>query len=164
MLLLDPGVVIGSQWRQRAFRGSSIGQVAERRHAQFHLRHLDGLRLLDVGRRNPTGEDEAAGSVGQLPVRRNPVAGCVFGRIGVMQIRDALIGIVARAPARIGPRDERHCAAHLQPSLKRERLVARSLGCRGSVIHQEHRHGARPRSDPVRKALSVHRMGDHVEN
>ena len=128
VLLLDPGVVTGSQRRQRPFRGGSVGQVAERRHAEFHPRHLDGLRLLDMGRWNPTGENEVAGSVGQLPVRRNPVAGCVFGGIGVMQIRDALIGIVARAPARIGPRDERRWAGHLQLGLKGERLVANGLG------------------------------------
>ena len=60
----------------------------------------------------------------QLPVRSHAVAGRVLGRVGVMQIRHAFIGIVPGHPAWVGPRDKRNPAPHLQLGLKGERLVA----------------------------------------
>ena len=163
VLLVDPGPVTRRQRRQRAFGGETVGEVAERRHRQLDTRHLHGLRRLHVGRGNPRGAQRPAGAIRQLPVRGHAVAGCILRRVGVVQVRHALVRIVAGHPARVGPRHERHRAPHVQLGLKGECLVTGALGRRRPFVHKEHRHGASPRRNPVRKARGGHRTGDRVE-
>ena len=51
------------------------------------------------------------------------MAGGVLGGVGVVQVRDALVPIVARDLARVGTRDEGDRAPYFDLGLKGERLV-----------------------------------------
>ena len=164
VLLVDPGTVAGHQRRQRTFGGTAIGELAERGHGKLDARHLLGSCHLYFGLGNPSGAEQTAGAVYELPVRGNAVTRRVLGSVGVVEICHALVGIVARHPTRIGARHERNRAPYLQRRLEGEPLVAGGVGCGGPSVHQEQRHGPRPRRNPARERRSAHRPSDQVED
>ena len=81
-----------------------------------------------------------------------------------MEIRHAFVGIVAGHATRVGTRHERNGAPHLQLGLEGERLVAGGVGRGGPPVHQEQRHGSRPRRNPARKRRSAQWPGDHMQD
>ena len=81
-----------------------------------------------------------------------------------MEICYTFVGIIARHPTRIGTRHERNRTPYLQLRLEGKRLVAGRVGCGGPPVHQEQRHGSRPRRNPARKRRSAHWPGDHMQD
>ena len=92
------------------------------------------------------------------------MAGGVLGGVGVVQVRDALVPVIAGDIAGVGTRDEWSRAPYLDFGLKGERLVPLATRRRGALVHQEQGHGARTRCDSVREARDVHRTCDCVKD
>ena len=164
LLVVEPCPIPGHEWRQRRLGRGAVGERAERLHVEHCPRGIEGLRLLDLGGGRPGGAEHPAGAVHQLPVRGDPVAGRELGRVGVVQIRHALVPVIAGDLAGVGSRDERYRAPHLDLGLEGERLVALAIRRRDAVVHQEQGHGTRSGRDPPREARGIHRTRDCVEN
>ena len=92
------------------------------------------------------------------------MAGGVLGGVGVVQVRNALVPVVAGDLAGVGTRDERSRASHLDFGLKGERLVPFPVRRRDAVVHQEQGHGTRTWCNPTREARCVDRARDRVED
>ena len=159
----DPRPVLGHERRQRRLGRGPVRESPERLHAELRARHVEGLRLLDLGGRGPGGAEHPTGIVHQLPVRGDPVARRVLRGMGVVEVGHALIPVVRGHLAGVGARDERHFAPHLDLGLKGERLVPLPVGRGLAAVHQEQGHGAGSGSDPACEARGVHGAGDHVE-
>ena len=159
----DPRPILRHERGQRPLGCGAVGECAEHPHVELRPRHIEGLRLLHVGGGGPGGSEHVAGTVHQLPVGGDAVAGRVLRGVGVVQIRDTLVQVAVRGFARVRARDERDRAPHLDLGLERKRLVPLLVGRRSAAVHQKQGNGAGSGWDPSREVRGIHRAGDHVE-
>ena len=92
------------------------------------------------------------------------MTGGVLGGVGVVQVRNTLVPVVAGDLTGVGTRDERSGASHLDFGLKGERLVPLPVRRRDAVVHQEQGHGTRTRCNLAHEARDVHRACDRVKD
>ena len=101
-----------------------------------------------MGAGNPSGSHDVALPVAQFPIRRDAVAGGVFRRVRVVQIRHAFIPIVGLRLPRIRARHKGLLALDFKLRLEGVGGIRQaSLGGRLALIHQKDGNGTGTRGN-----------------
>ena len=115
---LDPFAVLHHQGIERLLRRGSVVQPAQRLHRQLDAGCIRRRRLLYFSRPDPRRADRPALAVHEIPLGRHTVSGGVLRRIGVVEIRDAIVPLPGVRPAQVRPRHEALVGAHLDLGLE----------------------------------------------
>jgi len=143
-LFLDPVFVLRRQCRQRLAHRLRIGHGGQGVHAEFHVRHRGGLHAFHLAGGHPGGVHAPAAAAGDDAVDGGAVADGELERVSILQVGDALIGVVGFLAAGVRARHEGPVALDVEAGLEHKPPVLHvvvSFEC-FAFVHEEHGHGA----------------------
>jgi len=125
---LEPGSVLVDQGVEGAAKGDAVGEVGQGLHP--HLDPLDGSgpdtpHLVPGQPAGANGVDAVAGSRADLD--RHAVPDRRLGPVPELEVRDATVPVGAELVPPVRPKGEPGVARELEPHLKQERFVLRTL-------------------------------------